>query len=356
MNKLNRKIDEQKVNESKSRTIDFVMNEINSSSRRSFRFSLRKNILVSALSLFVLTLVSIFAFDIFDGGTINPPTTVKLTTFESEKLAELSYISGRLFVANFSMKENSIMKLSDTDKTEFENNIDEFNTYFDMLKVFLDNDEFSNDVIIEVIENSDYDTSISFNVDGKMYTFLVKVIDEKISGELTINNQTLVVEGKYSESDNELKLELLANNGSDYIKINYKTETVDEIEKKYEIEQFIDGVLTTKEIKISIESDEQKVEIKENDNSYELKKEKEGSLVVFKLFYEIDDQKGEVEIHETIDNTGTTIYSYKISEGEKYKEIDLDDPDEDEEEEENDEDEEEEQSNHYNKNNNKSIV
>ncbi len=342
MDKLNRNIDEQRMNESKMNTIDYVMETISVTKEKRFSLSFTKLRLASMLSIIVIAIVSILVLDPFNTTPPAPSAPVVLTTFETEKLAELSYLSGRLIASSFSVNnQSSLMRLRDNDETEFEANIDEFNTYFDMLKVFLDDDAFSNSVTVTSLEEGDYDTSIEFYVDGKLYTFLVIVIDDEISGQLTINSQVFSVEGKYEETDTELSMELIASSGNDYIKIKYKTENEDEIEKKYEIEQYIDGIERIKEIKVSIENDEQKVEITEDNDSYALKKEIEDTIVVYKLSYEIDDIEGEVEICETIDDLGATVYSYKIDEGDKHKELDLDDPDEDEEEdEEEDEDEE----------------
>lgn len=345
MNDYNRKIDEQRMNQSKDTTIDFVMNEINSVSKSRNPFRFKKYRFASAISIFVIAVVSLIVLDPLKLSNPTPITStpVVLSAFETEKLAELSYISGRLIASSFMVSnQSSLMFLADTDETELETNIDEFNTYFDMLKVFLDNDTFSNSVTVTSITNGDYDTMIEFYVDGKQYTFLVIVVGNEITGELTINSQVFIVEGTYEETDTELSMELIATNNSDYIKIKYKTENEDEIEKKYAIEQYIDGILSEKEIKVSLENDEQKVEITENEDSYELKKELEDSEVVYKLTYKIDDVEGEAEICELINDLGVTVYSYKVSEGDKKREFELDDPDEDDEEDEEDEDEEDE--------------
>ena len=297
MDKLNRNIDEQRMNESKMNTIDYVMETISVTKEKRFSLSFTKLRLALMLSIIVIAVVSILVLDPFSTTPPAPSAPVVLTTFETEKLAELSYLSGRLIASSFSVNnQSSLMRLGDYDETEFEANIDEFNTYFDMLKVFLDDDAFSNSVTVTSLEEGDYDTSIEFYVDGKLYTFLVIVIDDEISGQLTINSQVFSVEGKYEETDTELSMELIASSGNDYIKIKYKTENEDEIEKKYEIEQYIDGIERIKEIKVSIENDEQKVEITEDNDSYELKKEIEDTIVVYKLSYEIDGVEGEVEI------------------------------------------------------------
>lgn len=364
MSKYSRNIDEKRMNKSKAKTIDFVMNEIDFSAKKRFVLSFRTLALV--MSVLVIAIVTSIVLDPFSSTPSQEP--IVLTTFETEKLAELSYISGRLIASTFVLDnpsinlqlsnpiaQSSIMFLSDDEETELETNIDEFNIYFDMLKVFLDTDTFSNAVTVTPITEGEYDTSIEFFVDGKRYTFLVIVIENDITGELTINDQVFDVVGTYEETDVELSMEITASSGSNYINIKYKTENEDELEKKYEIEQFIDGILRTKEIKVSIEEGEEKVEINENEDTYELEKEIEDSGVVYKLTYKIDGVEGEAEICESINDLGETIYSYRISEGDKVKELDLDDPDEhdeeDEEEHENedeeDEEDEENQSNQY---------
>ncbi len=343
MSKYSRYLDEEKIHKSKEKTIDFVMNEINLSQSKKVNFSIYKLSLV--LSVLLIAVVTTVVLNPFGNDVPNPKDEpLVLTTFETEKLAELSYISGRLIASSFSLDKNifnlqlsnvtptsSLLMLDDNETTEFENNIDEFNTYFDMLKVFLEEDAFDNAVTVTPVTDGDYDTAIEFFVDGKLYTFLVIVIDEEIFGELTINNQVFTVSGTFEQTDTTLKMEFIASSGSDYIKIKYQTENKDEIEKKYEIEQSIAGVLKEKQIKVSIEDGESKVEITENNDTYKLKKEIVDDLVVYKLAYKIDDQEGEVKIYETVDLNGVTIYSYKITEGNKYHEIDLDDPDEEDE-------------------------
>lgn len=357
MSKYNRYIDENKMNESKAKTIDFVMNEINVSARRKFGLSFPKFALT--LTVLVIVAISILVLNPFGSNVPIPdPKPIVLTKFETEKLAELSYISGRLIAANLSLDkdlfysqlsnpyvQSSLTMLDIDDPTEFETNINEFNTYFDMLKIFLEEDTFRNAITITSITESDYDTQIEFFVDGKLYTFLVIVIDEEITGELTINSQVFDVVGTYEETDKELKLELTASSGSDYIKIKYQTESEDEIEKKYEIEQNIGGVLKVKEIEVTLEIGEETVEITENNDSYKLKKEMEDTTVIYRLTYKIDEQEGEAAIYETIDINGATVYSYQITEGDKYKEVELNDPDEDEEENEQEDEENEDDEN-----------
>ena len=227
MDKLNRNIDEQRMNKSKINTIDSVMNSISATKKRRFSLSFSSFRLASILSVVVIAIVSILVLDPFNTNPPVPSPPVVLTEFETQKLAELSYFSGRLIVASFSLNnQSSLLRLSDDNETEFEANIDEFNTYFDMLKVFLDDNTFSDSVTVTTVDEGDYDTSIEFYVDGKLYTFLVIVIDEEITGELTINSQVFTVEGTYEETDTELKMEITASDGKTYVTKHYNLDAI----------------------------------------------------------------------------------------------------------------------------------
>jgi hypothetical protein len=230
----------------------------------------------------------------------------------------------------------------DNEETEFEKNIDQFNYYFNMLKAFIDDDSFIDNAIIEELQDSDYDYEISYFVDNKEYVFLLKVNeDDTISGQLSIGSKTMNIEGKIKDEVNEYKMEIVARSGQDYIKIEYKTETDDETVREYQIQEYINGVETEKEVKIEIEGDEVKVEMQEGENEYLLEQYLRNGFTTYYLEYEVNGLEGEAYITESLDANGKTIYSYHIEEDGREKDIELEDPDEKDDDDEDEEDDEE---------------
>ena len=268
MEKLNREFDEARIEMAKANTIDNVMERI--TQKRSFLswFSLpRLRIAIVSMSILILAVV------IFATNANNPTTPPALSEFQTKKLVETSYMSATI-ISN--VVTDSITPLAyttllaiDNEETEFEKNIDQFNYYFNMLKAFIDDDSFIDNALVEELQDSDYDYEISYFVDNKEYVFLLKVNeDDTISGQLSIGSKTMNIEGKIKDEVNEYKMEIVARSGQDYIKIEYKTETDDETVREYQIQEYINGVETEKEVKIEIEGDEVKVEMQEGENEY----------------------------------------------------------------------------------------
>jgi hypothetical protein len=342
MEKLNRKIDPSRIELAKINTIDNVMDRINS--EKTFLSFFKPIKAKFALMVFsVLLLVAV----IFATNLTNPPTPPTLTEFQTKKLVETSYMSASIIsnvVVNTTtpLSFTEFMPLAESE-TEFEKNIDDFNSYFNMLKVFIDDQSFLDNAIFETLEDSDYDYKISYLVEGKEYIFLLTFSKTgAITGEITIGDKVLLVEGDYKETENSYELELIARRNNDYIEIEYQSETEDEIEKSYHIKQFINGIESEKEISIKSSDEEVTVEISQGEDSYSLEKYSENGVTVYFLEYEVNNLEGEVYITETVDEFGKTIYRYHISEGEIEKDIDLDDPDEeDEDDDEDGEDEDE---------------
>ncbi len=341
MNKLNRTIDEIKMNQSKERSMEFVMNEINKEPKKLFSFSFSKYKAIPALIL----VVALVLFGVLnDGSDIDLNPNPVLNTANTETLVELSYITGNLVVSSFTLDiVPKLMMMSDTNETEFETNIVEFNAYFDMLRVFMEDDPFGSDFLVEELTEGDYSTKIIFMVDGTTYIFLINLEDEVLTGTLEINGLILNVTGKLEEVDNELKFEIKATNGLDYIEIKYQVESDDEIEKTYELTSYINGVTKDKEIKISIEDNETKVKLKEGNTEYQLEKEIEDGVIIYKLAYHIGEIEGEAIIFEDVDLLGNTVFTYQINEDGFEKEIDIDKEDDEDYEDEDDEDEEDEE-------------
>lgn len=346
MNKLNRNIDEIKMNRSKEKSLDYVMNEINKEPKKLFSFSFSK---YRAIPAFVIMIALVLTIVLTNGTDPNPdpisnPDNPLLDTVNSEKLVELSYITGSLVVSSFTIDTvPSLMMLADLDETEFESDILEFNAYFEMLRVFMDDDPFGNNLTVEELTEGEYSTKMTFNVDGTSYIFLINLDETILTGTLEVNGLLLDVTGKLEDSNDELKFEIKASNGLDYIEIKYKVESDDEIEKTYEITSYINGVNKDKEIKISIEDNETKVKLKEGNTEYELEKEIEDGLIKYKLQYHIGEIEGEAVIFEGVDALGNTIYTYQINEDGHEREIDIDKEEHDSHEDDEDEEEDEEE-------------
>ncbi|MFO7969550.1 MAG: hypothetical protein R6U15_05555 [Candidatus Izemoplasmatales bacterium] len=341
MNKYNREFDETKINQAKQRSIIQVLETIEPK-RSIFSIFKRTNVRY-ALSFMAVVLVVVLGFTFFNkpdvvGPNQRIPTASELSDFERQKLVETSYISGNIIINSLGNSLQQLALVNDT--TKFDSKADEFNYYFNMLKPFIDDEDFSDFQVTE-LSGSEYQLEINYFVGQKNYSFRLSVDDSIISGELETNDITLLVSGEIYKSDEEIDLELLASSGDDYIKVEYNSEIeTDESEKTYEIEQFINGVFLEKEVKIYFEADEIKVEIEEGDNEYLLEKIIEGESYYYYLEYEIDGVEGEVYITEELVGN-EYIYNYHIEEEGVEKDLELDDYDDDDEDDEDEEDEEE---------------
>ncbi len=338
MNKYQRKIDYDKVEQSKSKSIDMVMNEINKEDKSFSIYKSIKPTLISALGIIILLVVIFTSSD-----PANPDDQIILSAFESQKLAEISYVTSNLISSNVQVNNNLLTQLSTLEITEFEDNDELINLYFDTLKVFLEDETFNDSVTITILEDNEFDQLLEFEIDGVMYQFYISIVDSDILGELIVENTIYEVTGKFEETETELSIEIEAVFGNDFIIIKYKTESEDDIETKYEVHKRIQNIETYSEIKVSHEEDEVKVEIIEGQNEYTLKKETENGNNKYKLEYKINGVSGEAEITEEEDAQGNISYNYQIKEGDEEKEIHHGKPDYDYEEDEEDEDEEDEE-------------
>ena len=336
MEKMNREINEQRMEISKSKTIDLVMERIEK--ERTFRsffkgFKAKFALVLMSIALLVVVVIA-------TNGN-NPYQPIALSEVQTKKLVETSYMSASIIsnaVVATTATQLAFIELDDN-TTEFEKNIDEFNYYFNMLKGFIDNTDFTKNAVIEELLDQDYQYKISYLVDGKEYVFYLNFDEEgNITGEINIGSKIMAVDGKFEEKNDEFELELTARKNNDFIMIEYKSETSDEIETKYLIKQSINSVYSEKEINIEYQEDEVKVEIKQGEDDFLLEKYSENGSVVYFMEYEVNGLEGEVYITESVDEFGKTIYSYHITEGAYEKDIDLEDPDD--EEYEDDEDEE----------------
>ena len=93
MTKMNRRIDETRMNQSKERTMDYVLNAINKEAKATYSWSRPRIALLSTLVLVIALVIMVTS------SNISPPGTEPITinAYESEKLAE---INQRLTVPN----------------------------------------------------------------------------------------------------------------------------------------------------------------------------------------------------------------------------------------------------------------
>ena len=335
--KYNRNIDENRMNLSKSRTIDNCMERITSEKTFwSFFKPIKLKLVMTVFTVAILITV------ILVSNQNNPVTPPTLSEFQTKKLVETSYMSFSIISNVIDSTETTPLEFTplDFEETEFEKSIEDFNYYFNMLKVFIDDDTFVENALFETLDDSSYDYKIIYSVENKDYVFYLRIDNENdLFGEITVDNQTLIVEGSYEENEDEFKLNLIAKKNEDFIIVEYKSETKDEVEKKYSIKQKINNVYLEKEIVIEKEADEVKVEIKQGNDSYKLEMYSKNGVTVYYLEYEVHDLDGEVYITENIDEFGKTIYSYHITEDGIERDIDIEDPDDEDVDEDEDEDE-----------------
>lgn len=326
---MKRRIDEVKMNQAKERTMELVMNTITKKPRFSFRIP-RLRVAIASMTLFVIALVVMLNTP----NPINPDQDIVINAYESEKIAEISYLTSSLIGSSIQVSDPYLMKLGYTflteETTSFEDNDEQINLYFDILKVFLEEDVLDSDVIVTVSEENPKAQMIEFSIEGIAYVLEVEFLETNFTGTLSLNGIEYQVEGVYEEEGQELKFNMKAVSGDNYVQIDFKTENKDdETEVKYEIQQRYQGVESSKEVKVSNEQNEQKVVIKEENNEYTLKKETEDNGIKYKLEYRIDEVEGEAVITETIDSQGNVQYNYSINENGITKQIEHGKPERD---------------------------
>ncbi len=128
-------------------------------------------------------------------------------------------------------------------------------------------------------------------------------LEEKIADDAVDNE----------DEEQETKMKLIATNGDDSIEIEYKVEDKeDESTTKFEIKSDVNGVYSEKEMKIVQEENHYKVSVKEGEDEYTFKRNVEDDGVVYKLEYRINGERGQVMIHEEVDEFGEVTYRYKV--------------------------------------------
>jgi len=298
-----------------------------------------------------------------------------------ESLATLSYLSGSLIDLDTTdpVLSNTLDYLSTSEETEVEGELDLVNEYMDRLKDLMDNgtESFGN-AVESLSDNPLYALMISFTVNSEQYVIYYNIdpITFEISGILLIGDVEYVIEVSNTLMDNddleeddddddmdneededddnddenehgedEQKMVLTAYNGENYVVVTYKVEEDDEeIETKFHLVSFIDGVEKEVYLKISIEDDEYKIKIEEEDNEFTFKREFEDGEIEYKLKYKVNGVEGEIKIIEKVNELGETVYEYHIEEGDHSSFVEKDEPDykSDDDEDDDDEDDEDE--------------
>lgn len=260
-----------------------------------------------------------------------------------ESIATLSYLSGSLI--DLDTTEPIVViptRLSDTEETEIETELDVINVYVDRLKELMENgtDSFGN-AVEAVSDNPLYASMITFTVNEEVYVLYYN-IDEvtfEITGILVMGDVEYTIEVSNSlldkddldddddleegdqdknldNEESERKMVLTAYNGDNYVVITYKSETEeDETTTKFHLVSYIDGIEKEVFLKISMEDNHYKIDIEENGNEFTFKKNVEDGVTVYKLKYEVNGVEGEIKIIEKTNDLGETVYEYQIKEG-----------------------------------------
>lgn len=329
MTKLTRDINKEVVENSKAKTMQFVMDSINEEKVPwySFLLSYKAGLVMTASTVFLLILGLVI---------INNPSTspviYALNEESSETIAEMSYMASHLVAIEFDLNDDTqtgLVFLSNENETEFETNIDEFSTYFNMLKAYFNEDSFKDSVTFNELDSDIYDVEILFTIDEIAYRLLlVQTSETEFEGIMEVDGVAFDVIGTITSENNETKFGFSAINGDDSVDIDYTHEdSATETKKTYMIQSRNNFMVSEKEVTLKIEDEEMKVEINENGNYYELKQELENNQFQYKLQYQINGQEGEVVITEEQGSNGQMTYNYQIKENGVEKAVRMGQPD-----------------------------
>ena len=279
-----------------------------------------------------------------------------------ESLSTLAYLSGSLLDLDTTTTDpvasTGLVFLSDEEETdpdtEIETELDIVNEYMDRLQELMDNgtDSFGN-AVEQLSDNPDYTFMITFTVNEEAYIiyYNIDILTFEISGIMIIGDveYTIEVSNTLSDSDaldndddddeiddededseddasdndddgdeiddeeTEQKMVLTAYNGDNFVQVTYKIETDnEETETKFALVSYIDGIEKEVFMKISIEDNEFKITIEEDENEYTFKREVEDGETTYKLKYKVNGVEGEVKIIEYINDLGETVYEYRL--------------------------------------------
>jgi len=314
--------------------------------------------------------------------TVTPKSTEQTPMSSQESLVALAYLSGGILDSS----SNSDFQNLANGMSEFETEIEVVNVYMNQLKVFIENGTKGFASTSEpVSDNLEYEFMIVFTVSDEEYIIYYNQ-DIELTGILVIgdieyafeatddleiktkadkqaeladkiaeleleiaaleelepdedNDQDDIdkeidellediqdLEDKIIELDTytevERKMELIATNLDNEIRIEYKIDIEDDKSvTKFKMYSTIDDVYKETEMKIVSEEDSYKVQVTENDLQLTFKRNIEDDGITYKLEYEINGERGQVIILEELDSEGVIQYRYKIQTTGKEKEI-----------------------------------
>lgn len=269
---------------------------------------------------------------------------------DKSTLGILSYVStsflDEIIVVN-SVASRGITQLSfiqevKSPATSIEDRLDLINIYVDKLKSFIASGtvEFSN---IEELSSDrlEFEHMIKVIVDSDEYLLYYNedLETHDVSGLFIFDGVEYVIQAENSIStsndsdDSDIKhhMKLIAREGSNSIVVEYEMKEEDnETKQTFSIFKNINGVVDKLGIEIKTEDEDYVLVLTEDENEYKFKldEEDEGQQA-YKLDYKIDGTKGKVRIIESVNESGETVYIYRIQERSVKIDIEMEDPDND---------------------------
>lgn len=200
MSRLNIDINESKMNQSKDRTIQKVMANIDAQTEKQTSkriFSLSKESVVFAFLLVIALVVMISIPD--------SRMTVEIQAYESEQIANTSYLSASMISMSTTVNElslsTSILEMGvfqQLGSTDFEDDIEEFNQYFDILRVYIDQVDLQEIMTFEELVDSEYDYRLIYDLDNQQHIFYLNQNGTMLSGEMHVGTTIYTIEGTLS--------------------------------------------------------------------------------------------------------------------------------------------------------------
>jgi hypothetical protein len=218
MAKLNRKLEHHILEESKQRTMHVVMSQINEETIPWYQNIFSFKPMIALASSIVLLLVLSLSI-----GSTNPPssTVYALNEETSNTVAEMSYMASHLVAMQISItaEDTSLFQfLNSPSSTEFETSLEEFTTYFDMLKIYLNDTRFDELITYTEIDSEEFDVRINFNLDEFAYVLFLHQLDETtFDGVMVIDGVAFDVTGMIEKEPNETTFEFNAVNGENFV-------------------------------------------------------------------------------------------------------------------------------------------
>lgn len=322
MKNIQREIDEVRMNQSKSRTIENVMNKIEELETKSNTINPFNKIFKTLSLSVVMIFVIVFALVLINTSKPTIPVNNFTEEIGGEELAEVAYISGHILNNSLSLNtmSNSHYYLP-IDQLSLNSDIEEYEVYFDILINLHKNSSLQNEIVVTGLTDNEYETKITFDIDGISYIMYVNLDDEEIAGVLEIDDMIFNLEGTFKVTEEDVLLEIEASNNDNSIEIKYESKNEEESEENYKIKQNILGVESEKEIHIEY-SPELTIEMSDNDDSFDLSQIEHNQHTVYVLQYEVNGESNELFVIEE-NNDGIIIYRY-VTEGE-YDEFDIED-------------------------------